>query len=842
MTSFKNQAGGALIGYMILAAVGAGLAAIYGINKMKADYEIQVINDSALKMEQIQSAHLQCYNDLRRWCTESEIIGFYEGEKEIIGGDRITHIANGANLTFSVNTYDESRAKRLSQLVSSSEIVDTIVRSTIRPPTDASIYSERLQRYANAIDSDRIIMATDFDMGGNDVNNAENVFAETLNIGTTIVDTLNANTTIVSSELDIGGNRIVSVGSDINIYATTVKPSGTVTLEQNLLGTDTSIMSGFTNADGDAAIFESATTDTLTAENGNFNTVDVDVATSEVLTATTGNIANSNITNLTFNNAIGSSLNTSSLDINYTITGTQITATDATIGTVNSTTAIVNTATLNDLTATNTTTNDLTATSAQFVNLNSVNTFSDIANSGHVIANSGNIGALIATNLTGNSGVATSAIATNLSTPSANISDALTGNVINADLGAINLVNATDLDATAANSVIFTNVTTNNVDTGTLIGDNATINDVVVNGTLISDTIIAEFAAIALLETQTATINSANFYTVDAANGTAYNTYSNSFNATDASIDNISADRIDAEFASIDTFRVDTVDAANSTFSTANASSFSGDQFNADGDFYTAQSSVNANAGDYRKLSEDLNNCINVTKFCIPQTPEVTISCPACVQRDLKSNFDATATAIINNCSKGCDYEWITAGPGLTFSGCTSGTVPAGGSASSFCKVNATVNASSFSTGLMQIAVKNTDIPTLQNSANVNVHFENQTAINPFVNIAGGCFVDTAAFDIATHSNCVNPNHGEDGAEYTVVFSVGESLGNESFGFNNASDFDVTWTGDCNAISHTCLSVFNDTKPETIHSATALVTHIPSNEQQTFVVRVISSR
>jgi hypothetical protein len=64
-------------------------------------------------------------------------------------------------------------------------------------------------------------------MGGNDVNNAENVFSQTMNVETTQADTLNTNRTIVSNELNIGGNRIVSVGSDIEIYAATVKPSGT---------------------------------------------------------------------------------------------------------------------------------------------------------------------------------------------------------------------------------------------------------------------------------------------------------------------------------------------------------------------------------------------------------------------------------------------------------------------------------------------------------------------------------------------------------------------------------------------------------------------------------------
>jgi hypothetical protein len=142
MINLKKQIGGALIGYMILATAGAGLAAYYGVNKMKSDYEIDVINESALKMEQLQSAQLQCYNDARRWCTTSEMAGYYQGDNQIIGGDNITYSVDGRNLLFSVNILDESRAERLSQLVVSPSVTGSFVRSTIRPPTDASIFSE----------------------------------------------------------------------------------------------------------------------------------------------------------------------------------------------------------------------------------------------------------------------------------------------------------------------------------------------------------------------------------------------------------------------------------------------------------------------------------------------------------------------------------------------------------------------------------------------------------------------------------------------------------------------------------------------------------------------------
>jgi hypothetical protein len=708
MTSFKKQAGGALIGYMILATSGAGLAAYYGVNKMKSDYENDVINESALKMEQIQSAQLQCYNDLRRWCTQTEMTAYYQGDNQIIGGDNITYSIDGNNLMFSVDILDEGRAKRLSQLVVSPSVTGTFVRSTIRPPTDASIFSERLQRYENAIDSDRIVMATDLNMGGNDVNNAENVFSQTMNVGTTIADTLNTNRTIVSNELDIGGNRIVSVGTDIEIYASTVKPSGTVTLGQDMFGTSTSNMTGFTNVNGVEGVFENTTTDSLTAENGSIDTLIGDVANVDNLIATIGDISNSNISNLTFGSAKGIRLNTTSLDVNNTLAGSRITASDGTFGTLNSTTASIESGSISDVISTAIITNELITASAQFVDLQSGNTVSNTANSGSVVANVANIGSLITTSLSANSGDATSTISSNLTANNANISGVLSGNSLNAGSGNIGTLNATTLDATSAGSVNLNDLVSTNIDVDNLIGTDASIVNVIVNNTLISDRLIANVATIAMVEANSATITNGDFYRVNATNGTVGTANVDTFEAVNASFGNLNSNGITANDANIKNFNVDTLNASGTTtVNTMNANSFSGSEFYASGDFFTSVSSVNNNAGNLNSLRNDLDSCVNVTQYCIPATPAVSLVCSNCNASANRDSFTGLARANISTCPQGCSYSWVSSGGGLSFSSCSSGVITPGGSASPTCRFSTNLEPQSSVSGSIRINVTN---------------------------------------------------------------------------------------------------------------------------------------
>jgi hypothetical protein len=765
MISFKKQVGGALIGYMLLATAGAGLAAYYGVNKMKSDYEIDVINESALKMEQLQSAQLQCYNDARRWCTQAEMTAYYRGDNQIIGGDSITYSIDGRNLLFSVDILDVDRAQRLSQLVVAPSVTGTFVRSTIRPPTDASIFSERLQRYENAIDSDRIVMATNLNMGGNDVNNAENVFSQTMNVGTTTADTLNTSRTIVSNELDIEGNRIVSAGTDIEIYASTVKPSGTVTLGQNMFGTSTSNMTGFTNVDGDEGVFENTTTDTLIAENGSIDTLIVDVANADNLIASTGNISNTNITNLTFGTANGNRLNTTSLDVNNTLAGSQITATDGTFGTLNSTTASIESGTISDVTSTAIITNELNAASAQFVDLQSGNTVSNTASSGSVVANGANIGSLITTSLSANSGDATSTISSNLTANNANISGALSGNSLNAGSGTIGTLNATTLDATSAGTVNLNDLVSTNIDVDNLIGTDASIVNVIVNNTLISDRLIANVATIAMVEANSTTITNGDFYKVNATNGTAGTANLDTFDAVNASFGNLNANGITANNANIINFNVDTLNASGTTtINTMNANSFSGGQFYASGDFNTGQSSVNANAGGLGLLQNEINNCVNVSKYCIPSSPEVSLICTNCNRSSDRSNFSGYATANISVCPQGCSFSWNTSGSRLAFSSCPSGSIPPGGSASPTCSVSATLDSQASANGSMSINVVNAHYPSktatriasisFTNSSPLGITLSNEISLNSISKLSGGTSnaLRSQAYETATAS------------------------------------------------------------------------------------------
>jgi hypothetical protein len=744
MQVLLKQKGAALIGYVAIAAIGAGLASYYGLEKMKADYEVGVIRESALKMEQIQSAHLQCYNDMRRWCTSAEMTGYYQGNNQVIGGDNITYQVDGRNLIFSVDIGSEGRAKKLSELVVTPTLNGTLVRSSIKPPTDASIFSERLQRYDNAIDSDRTIMATSLGMAGYDIKNANSVTSQDIVSQQIDVDTLNAKTTVVASELNIGGNRIVSVGNDIEIYAQTVKPSGTVTLDKDLFGTSTSEITGITNATGNDSEFNSVITTNLDSTSGVFDNINANKATTNELTATTGIITNANIGDLTFVGGIGSKLNTSSLLVNNDLNGQQLTALDSTIGTLSSTQANINNAILVTLISDNITTNSLNTVSAQFTDLQANTTTSDVASTGILTSSTANIGSLITSALSGNVGVAKSTTSDNLTTISASITGNLNGSTLIAKNGTVKTLNATNLDATASNNVVLTNIIANNINVDNLVGVNATIVDVIVNNTLISDKLIANVANISLLKTSQASITHGNFYKVNAVNGTVNDATMNSFNAVDAEFDNLSASSISANNANIKNFDVDTLTVSNTlTSNTMNADNYSGNQFNASGDFYTRTASVNGNANNLKSLYNSMDNCINTTKYCLPQDPTVNLVCSGCNQVYTGSGFSATAQASIGNCRQGCTYSWSTSGSGMTFAGCTSGSVPVGGSATPQCRATQTLGPEQTSSGSISITVTNKHYTSKSASDIELISWENITPR------AVGCDAVSIAYDIA---------------------------------------------------------------------------------------------
>jgi len=298
----------------------------------------------------------------------------------------------------------------------------------------------------------------------------------------------------------------------------------------------------------------------------------------------------------------------------------------------------------------------------------------------------------------------------------------------------------------------------------------------------------------------------------------------------------LNASGINVTLASFNNANIGSVSGSNLSVDTVSANQFSGGSYTSNDDFYTPQSSVNNNHLLITEQRNKLDHCMDVTEYCLPQTPSVDVSCPSCTAFGNRSSFSSTITGTISDCRQGCSYRWTTSGSNLNFTGCTSGTVSKGSTASPSCNVSASVAPQASATGTATLIVTNSHYSDRVASDSVNIRYDNRTPIDPFKEVTAGCFVDTTAFDTARPNSCMA--NGWPNNTYTALLSVGEYLGREHFQFNILSDWDISWTGDCTGNSYSCKFDFTPGTGDQNYSSTVSVRHKPSGETRTFNVTI----
>ena len=289
----------------------------------------------------------------------------------------------------------------------------------------------------------------------------------------------------------------------------------------------------------------------------------------------------------------------------------------------------------------------------------------------------------------------------------------------------------------------------------------------------------------------------------------------------------LSASGINVTTANFNTGNIASVSGTSANYNTVTANQFSGGSFTSNDDFYTSQSSVNNNHLLITEQRSKLDNCVDVTKYCIPETPSVNLTCSSCNLADARSNFSGTATGSITGCRQGCSYRWVTSGSGLNFSACSCGTIANGGSASPSCSLSSSLGPQESASGSIELVVTNSHYTSIAASDSVSVSYTNTTPNDPFNSFKYGCWVDTLAFDRASYSSCYGlvefPKLGQ------ANFSVGDYLGRENYRFSNPAEWDVVWSGCCTGTGGRCT-----TGGVGDIIATATVTHLPTGRSKTF--------
>lgn len=174
----------------------------------------------------------------------------------------------------------------------------------------------------------------------------------------------------------------------------------------------------------------------------------------------------------------------------------------------------------------------------------------------------------------------------------------------------------------------------------------------------------------------------------------------------------------------------------------------------------TTASGISTSASKLAETKGDLDNCMYVTQYCIPQTPSVSVSSPNSTQNASQSSFTSTINGSITNCRQGCSYSWSRSAGLSTVSGCTSGLVSQGSSASPTCRITRSgVAGSSTYNGFVRLNVSNINYPKSA-SATVNLSFTNPTPPLPSISMSctnctrSGFVTNFSAPISATISNC----------------------------------------------------------------------------------------
>lgn len=768
MINLKRQKGSILLPYLGFFAISAGVAGYYVSQTKLIDTENEFLKNTSVQVEQLQAAQLSCFSDLRRWCTPGELPNYLSGDTATLNGD-ITFVQDGDNLRFSVNMSNDREANVLSELLVNSTSAASIATSTIRPPTEASIFSDRLQRYESTTNPDRMVMATDLDLGLNQLPNIGALDAQRITSDNIVADVLSTQRTIVNSELDLDGNRIISNSGDIEIIAGTVQLNNDLTVTDNVSLNNASI-NNVNAIDANSANIDQLSSTSMSGVDGNFNNVFADSVNVTDVIANTANIDNLTNTNSNFVTAIGDSLtvnsvNSTSANIDDFVSDDaiinqlsasnlnaqngvieQLTSQQINTNNISSNSAVIDNASINTLSSTNGSANVLSsnALTAAIGSINNLTVNNTLINDDEFVVN-GTIGVQY---FTGNGPVS--------------MNDAVVNNAVIDDVN-VTTLDINDTDAALTNlRVVDITVT----ETGANIAE---IVDVWVNDNFTADEIVATIGQANLLEVDNANIANGIFTTLNMQSGSVNNAYAALLVSNDITSNSMSADTINAQNANIGRFEVGTlnVDVATGQFI---ADDYNGDNYYASGDFFTQQGSLNTNANNLVALYNALDNCVNVTGYCLEKEPDFLLECNSCEQRAQQFNFTSELRVTVGECLQGCTIDFDIDGMNA-ISGCSSRSFAAGYSGTLVCRVGAQVPSATTSVFNPVVTMANARRAEFNSSITSTITYENTTPRSPQFRLT--CTDCNKADDSGIYESTINVEIQQCAEGCELSFNVG---------------------------------------------------------------------
>ena len=803
MKSLKRQAGnGALIAILLAGVLALGSTVYYETRSSQLKSARATNESSAEELRQISSALTKYYSDNLAWpasLNELSSSGYFNGDAGRCGGAGVFQSPQctvifgnqvGDDYALTVNLLKDGIAQAVASQVPGGTVAGSTVTATINRPFQSALYDDYLQKVEDPDRPERTQVEVDLDINGNDINNVNSLNAAKVIIENAVFNTADINS-VTTERIDLGANSLTHVGNQLNLNAAVVSINGTLSINGNVVG-NSNDLSGFDTVSANTGDF----TD-LNATTGNIKTL-----SGNALDYKSGSIDTINGNSLSYTNGSITSLDGNNLDYNTgtisSLTGNNINFSAGSIGNLSGNNVSFLSGLINVLNGNTLTFTNVNGTTGNFNSLNSNDgTIANMEVTGsssfHFLNSSkANITTVTATDGSIVVGTATSASGNSLSSSG------------NSSFGRL------DSERIETSSFSGKSVTTGS---GSVLG-NASVGTLSVARLNVSDRI------------QTNAIDSSSSSLGNAS-------------ASDVSISGrLIASGVNTSTASFDIASIRSVSSNNVDYNTISASRFNGGNYTSSDDFYTPVSSVNNNHLLIEEQKYKLANCVDVTKFCLPETPSVTLTCPTCKVSAGSSSFSGVATASISGCRQGCSYSWVTTGSDLSFSGCINGTIAKGGAANPSCSVSASLGPEEGALGNIKLVVTNSHYTSASASANVNISFYNITTRNPLDAVRAGCFVDTYDFDTVSSTACSAFFYAQSApSSRSILFSVGDTKNSrrDLYIFSDPN-WSVTWSGGCVGSGSSCSTKWTN-RGQTIQvSATATVIHLESGRQKVFSV------
>lgn len=796
MRSLKRQAGyGSLLMMALVGILALGSTVYYKTRMQQPESVRETYESTAEELREISSALTSYYRDNMAWpATINDLAagGYFTGDAARCGGGGAfqspfcTAIFGGQvgdDYALTVNLLKESVAQAVANQIPGGSSAGTTVTATINRPFQSALYDDYLQRVEDPDNPQRTQLEVDLDINNNDLVNIGS-----LNVQRATFDDAeftNADIERINAEeVQLGNNSITYAGNQLNVNAGTVRANGTLSMNGDIVGNGNDI-TGIDSVSANSGQFDSISADSAAINSLSGNSLDYNSGSIESVSGNRLTFGNGSITSLdgntfTYNSGTISSVSGNTLDFN-----------SGNIGSLSGNSLSYGTGTVNTLSGTTLTYGTVNGTNGNFDS---------------VSANSGSIGNM---SVTGTAGL------NRLSSSNGNVTnlDVTTGNI---NSGEVNSASGTSVSSSGTST--FDELDSNRIDTNSFKGQTVQASSGSTSGN----------ASVGSVSASNLTVNNRLQTNVIESNSSSVGNASASKLTV---LGALSASGINVTTANFNTGNIASVSGTSANYNTVTANQFNGGSYTSNDDFYTSRSSVNNNHLLITEQRSKLDNCVDVTKYCIPETPSVNLTCSSCNSAAARSSFSGTATGSISGCRQGCSYSWVTSGSGLSFSGCSGGNIAKGGSASPSCRVSSSLGPQESASGSIQLVVTNSHYTSRTASDSVGVSYTNTTPNDPFISVTAGCYIDTAAYDTASPGICSRRSFPE---SQTIDFSVGDYK-NGRYHFSNSSEWSITWSGDCSGSRNYCTTTKNP-RFDTTYSATASVTHIPSGKTRSYSV------